>query len=103
MGGHEYSPTGQLLISKQEYLYKTIVRAKTVWILNWIAIPAFGLNKLSVLLLYRRIFDTRVKAASPIFRTLLWFLIVICIMWTVAFFWADICKLPAHARSDVFD
>ncbi|KAJ5539551.1 hypothetical protein N7513_007883 [Penicillium frequentans] len=70
---------------------------RTVELVDWITwvlmTPANGLIKLSSIFLYRRIFVT---GQEKLFNILSWTLIVVCALWTVAFFFATIFGCGRH-------
>lgn len=61
-------------------------RFQTTFALELLVWPCVGLNKISVLLFYKRIFVT------PAFRKVVWCLIGVCIAWTIAFEFALLCE-----------
>ncbi|KAJ5541007.1 hypothetical protein N7494_006083 [Penicillium frequentans] len=63
------------------------------WITWVLMTPANGLIKLSSIFLYRRIFVT---GQEKLFNILSWTLIVVCALWTVAFFFATIFGCGRH-------
>jgi len=67
--------TASLLIDHSQTTY-------ALEILTW---PAVGMTKISVLLLYRRIF------ATPKFKAMAWILVGVIIAWTIAFTFALMC------------
>ncbi|KAJ5731887.1 hypothetical protein N7493_003368 [Penicillium malachiteum] len=70
---------------------------RTVELVDWITwvlmTPANGLIKLSSIFLYRRIFVT---GQEKLFNILSWILIVVCALWTVAFFFATVFGCGRH-------
>ncbi|ROW16865.1 hypothetical protein VPNG_01759 [Cytospora leucostoma] len=59
-----------------------LVFGKTSYVLEVMTCPAVGLTKISVLLMYKRIFTTR------LFKTMVWILAVLVIVWTASFTFA---------------
>ncbi|KAI1645953.1 uncharacterized protein F4817DRAFT_342065 [Daldinia loculata] len=60
----------------------TVIFGKTTYALEILTLPAVGLTKISVLLMYKRIFTT------SRFRTMTWILVGLIIAWTIAFTFA---------------
>lgn len=61
---------------------------QTAFILEVITWPTVGMTKISILLLYKRIF------ATPKFVTMVWILIGLVVAWTLSFTLALFCTLP---------
>lgn len=64
---------------------------KCIWIGDWLMALCPGFTKVSVILLYRRIFLPN-KVKRPILKVLLWITMVISVAWTIAIFVANICE-----------
>ncbi len=60
-----------------------VINRQLEWALELMQFPALTCIKLSFLFFYQRIFCTRVTKILNIF---MWFLIVVCILWGIAFF-----------------
>jgi len=59
---------------------------QTTFALELLIWPCVGLNKISVLLFYKRIF------VVPAFRKVVWCFVGVCIAWTIAFEFALLCR-----------
>lgn len=59
---------------------------QTTFALELLVWPCVGLNKISVLLFYKRIF------IGPTFRKVVWCFIGVCIAWTIAFEFSLLCR-----------
>lgn len=91
-------PTPQLPNATPETQLTEIVPAQTLvelldWIIWLLMIPANGLIKLSAIFLYRRLF---VVNKGTTFDTITKVLIVICSLWTIAFWFATIFGCGTH-------
>lgn len=59
---------------------------QTTYVLEILIWPAIGLNKISVLLFYKRIFVDRS------FQIVVWCFIGVCVAWTITFEFALMCQ-----------
>ncbi|KAK1833041.1 hypothetical protein QBC39DRAFT_403436 [Podospora conica] len=81
VGNHlEFDLAGQ--VQHPDY-YQTF--AKTIWVMDFILFPSLGLTKLSILCFYKKIFSI-----SRRFSIFAWISIVLTIVWTLGFFFANI-------------
>lgn len=65
--------------------------------MQWLVVLAPGLTKMSVLLLYRRIF------LGKVFRITTWILLVSSSVWTIGFFFGNICKFQIEIAQGLFN
>ncbi|KAI0841504.1 hypothetical protein F5Y06DRAFT_259662 [Hypoxylon sp. FL0890] len=78
LGTHtQYDDDGNLLDPEASVIF-----GKTIYALEILTWPAVGMTKISVLLMYKRIFMT------PKFRIMVWILIGLSIAWTITFTFA---------------
>lgn len=70
----------------------TLTASQTNYVSTVLVIPAVGFTKISIMLLYQRIF------ASHTFRAWSWVAIGVLIAWLVAFLFAMICKTSCVRR-----